>query len=150
MTGRPSTYRPDLAESLLEHLSTGRSLRSWCARAGRPSFASVLRWALADIDGFGAAYREARRLGCEALADDLRSEAYKAVGKDMAGVNAQRLIVDTIKWELSKRAPEQFGDAVQHSHVLAGASIHVYLPQKGSNGPVIDGQSEQLEDGSES
>jgi hypothetical protein len=103
---------------------------------------------MADINGFGSAYRQARRLGCEALADGLRAEAHKAVGKDMAGVTAQRLIVDTIKWELSKRAPEQFGEAVQHSHVLAGASIHVYLPQKGgNNAPIIDGQSELLEDG---
>jgi hypothetical protein len=148
MTGRPSSYRADLAESVLEHLSAGGSLRTWCARAGRPTRYSVLRWVLSDIDGFAAAYRQARRLGCEALADDLRNEAYKAVGKDMPGVTAQRLIVDTIKWELSKRAPEQFGDAVHHSHVLAGASIHVYLPQKGgSTAPVIDGTSELLEDG---
>jgi hypothetical protein len=136
MTGRPSTYRSDFAESVLEHLSTGGSLRSWCARSGRPSRTSVLRWVLSDIEGFGTRYREARALGCEVLADDLADEARAALkdGDSMAKVTARRLIVDTLKWTLAKRAPDRFGDRLHvHGFDSAPARINIYLPVKGGS-----------------
>jgi hypothetical protein len=42
-----------------------------------------------------------------------KRRARKEVGKDMAGATAQRLIVNTLKWELSKLHPEQYGDRIQ-------------------------------------
>jgi hypothetical protein len=105
-----------LAESLFDHLAVGGSIRSWAAHPGRPEKATVLRWALNAGDEFEDKFWAARRLGLLARADDLQDEAKAAVGKDMAGVGAQKLIVDTIKWELSTTsttsAPIIEGEAV--------------------------------------
>jgi hypothetical protein len=128
MAGRPSTYTPELADSVLEHVSAGGSIRSWSRKRGRPSRTAVLRWALKDED-FSDRLWEAKRLGMLAHADDLPDEARKAVGKDMAGVTAQKLICDVIKWELSKLHPERFGDHVQVTH-RGAPRITLYLPDK--------------------
>ncbi len=43
--GRPSTYSPDLAESICARLEVGESLADICRDEGMPGVRTVLRWA---------------------------------------------------------------------------------------------------------
>jgi hypothetical protein len=148
---KPFVHRtPELERVVLDRLADGRSLRSICAEPGMPTAAAVVFWAARDED-FRARYLEARRVGLQLHADSLLDLAEAELGSaSMPAVQARKLQIDTVKFLLVKLLPE-YADSVQHSHLLAGeARIQVYLPIKGSNGPVIDGTSELLEDGSES
>ena len=109
--GRPSTYRREWADSVLEWVASGKSMRSCCeSEPGRPSKTSIIRWRLADIDGFGKLFREARLAGAETWADELVEIADESVGEDMAGVQAQKLRVDVRKWLLARLHPEDYGE----------------------------------------
>jgi Bacteriophage Sf6, terminase small subunit-like len=152
--GRRSKYTPELAESVLSWIASGRSVRSWeAADPSRPRRESVMRWVVKDTDGFAERYREARRAFVEALADDLVDDAREARGKDMPGVQAQRLITDTTKWLLSRIHPD-CADRLQLGGPLAGnATIVVTLPAKGQpvtiDGTATEIEQQLLEDGSE-
>ncbi|MDB5517659.1 MAG: hypothetical protein JWQ17_4417 [Tardiphaga sp.] len=63
MRGRQSSYTADLAQQVLDQLSSGRSLRAVCRDAGMPSLNTVLKWVRDDREGFAAHYREALRVG---------------------------------------------------------------------------------------
>jgi transposase-like protein len=63
MRGRQSSYTAELAQQVLDQLSSGRSLRAVCRDHGMPSLNTVLKWARDDREGFAARYREALRLG---------------------------------------------------------------------------------------
>jgi transposase-like protein len=63
MRGRQSSYTPELAQQVLDQLSSGRSLRAVCRDHGTPSLNTVLKWVRDDREGFAARYREAQRIG---------------------------------------------------------------------------------------
>jgi hypothetical protein len=62
MRGRP-VHTPELAQHILNQLSSGRSLRAVCRDAGTPTLNTVLKWVRDDFDGFAARYRKALRIG---------------------------------------------------------------------------------------
>jgi hypothetical protein len=61
MTGRPSTYREDGAEQILEKIALGKSLQSICRRPGMPPYRAVVSWVLRNHRGFEDRYWWARR-----------------------------------------------------------------------------------------
>jgi hypothetical protein len=78
-------------------------------------------------------YARAMRVGWESMAHSLLDSALEAHGLDMAGVSARKLYVDTVRWLLSKRVPETFGDKLAISGGAGGNSVvNVYLPAKGA------------------
>ena len=90
--GRPTAYNRATADSALEWLASGKSLRSWSAAdPSRPHASTNIKWALRTNDNFGALYREARRCGAEVWADELNEIADQSVGGDMATVQARKL-----------------------------------------------------------
>jgi hypothetical protein len=101
-----------------------------------------MRWKVKDYDGFAARYCEARLAYTASLADDLLDESKEAKGKDMAGVQAQRLITDTAKWILGRTNPD-YTDKLQLGGQLGGNAriVIVSLPEKGGDGRMIDGQT---------
>jgi hypothetical protein len=150
--GRKSKYTPELAESVLSWVASGKSVRSWeAADPERPRRESVMRWKDQDIDGFAERYRAARRAFAECLADDVLDQAAEARGKDMPGVQAQKLIVDTAKWYLARTHPD-YADRLQlgGQHLGSNVTVTVTLPAKGSDGSgarVLDGTSHEVEQG---
>jgi hypothetical protein len=85
------------------------------------------------------------------MSHKLVDDAASAEGLDMAGVSARKLYVDTVRWLLSKRVPETFGDKLAISGGAAsGAVVNVYLPAKGAPGDgarvTIDGQAVEVAD----
>ncbi len=106
--GGQSRYNEATADLILERLSAGASLMDVCNAKDMPAESTVRAWALDDIDGFGAKYARARDIGC-----DHESDAMMAVASDHEiDVHRARLIVDTMKWRLSKMAPKKYGDRI--------------------------------------
>jgi hypothetical protein len=64
-------YSPEVIERLADGLMDGWTLRDVCAEPDMPSTSAVHTWLKADRDGFRAIYKEAREIGCYAIADDV-------------------------------------------------------------------------------
>jgi hypothetical protein len=62
MRGLP-VHTAELAQHILDQLSSGRSLRAVCRDDGMPALNTVLKWVRDDRDGFAARYRQALRVG---------------------------------------------------------------------------------------
>lgn len=110
--GRPKLYTPEVAEEILERLSSGESLRAICRDAHLPAESTVRKWAMVQDSWFSAQYAHAREIGYACIADELLE-----LSDDKAVDPARsRLQVDTRKWLLSKCLPKIFGDRIQHDH----------------------------------
>ena len=72
MTGRPPCYTAELAERVLDALSTGRTLGEVYSDDAMPCEVTVRKWVQEDVDGFAARYRRARQLGHTILPGQVR------------------------------------------------------------------------------
>lgn len=106
---RQSNYTTEQADSICEHIATGRSLVSWCKENG-VGYSTVMQWLSAHKD-FADNYTRARDHQAEYLAEEIQDIADE-VGKD---VQQQRLRVDTRKWIASKMKPKKYGDRTIHA-----------------------------------
>lgn len=132
MTGRPSTYTPEIAIEICTRIAAGESLRSICKSDHLPVVSTVMLWAVEDREGFSEHYAKSRRLQAELLADEIfdiaddstndymlrqskSGEEYESVNPEVIG--RSRLRVDTRKWYLSKVLPKVYGDKqhIEHS-----------------------------------
>ena len=103
------TYSPEIAESILERLAAGESLREICQSENMPSESAVRKWVQQDTGSFGAQYTRVRDIGL-----DCQNDYALAVAKDPATpVDRARLIVETLKWRLAKMAPKRYGDRLE-------------------------------------
>lgn len=114
-------YTPEIAETILERLADGETLRGICSDAGMPTEGAVRFWVTSDREGFATRYAQAREAGCWGMADEileLSDDAVRDVKVDAEGretvdyevVARSRLRVDTRKFLLSKLIPKTFGD----------------------------------------
>ena len=94
-------------ELILSELAHGSSLRAACRKAGVKDEITIRR--LKDVDEeFASQYARARLDGYEARADGLIDTA----SDEAIEPASRRIIVDTLKWELSKMLPK-YADKVQ-------------------------------------
>ena len=121
--GRPSTFTKEMGNLICDRMETGESLRSICRDADFPAVGQVIKWLASNANiEFRLQYAHSRQVGLEVMADDTLNIADQepvktADGKiDNAGVQHQRLRVDTRKWILSKQLPKVYGDRT----ILAG------------------------------
>lgn len=112
--GRPSTYTPELAEAVLEHLEYGLCVSEIAAIEGMPKVRTVYQWMEAHPE-FAQAYARAHDAGVRCNEGELMRTARKKPA-DSVEATAQRTLVDTLKWRLSKRLPHDFGDRQQVEH----------------------------------
>jgi hypothetical protein len=106
MTGRPSLYTPEIAETICCELAAGRSLRSICEDEDMPNARTVHRW-LATHEEFRQHYARAK----EECADYYSEEIVEIVdGAD--DPQRARVRMDARKWYASKLAPKKYGDKV--------------------------------------
>lgn len=119
------TFTPDIGFAICERISQGELLIDICADTEFPSIAEVMRCFIEDRFGFGSIYMRARDLGVDVLAEKLIKDAKDGsrdyeftvtVGGGIVPVTMHehiqrsRLVVDTIKWYISKLAPKKYGD----------------------------------------
>lgn len=115
--GRPTDFTKDIADQICERLSEGDSLRTICGEEWSPGKSTVFRW-LAENKEFRDQYARAREQQAELYAAELVDIADENP-KDAAGVQRNRLRVDTRKWVASKLLPKKYGDNA--SLALTGA-----------------------------
>lgn len=108
-TGRPSSYTPELANTICDRLSNGEALKDICTEDEMPGETTVRRWRDADED-FRAMYARAR----EASGDALAAQAVQiALSATPDGAAVARLGFDALRWYASKLAPKVYGERLQ-------------------------------------
>lgn len=120
---RAAKFSQAVADTILERMAGGESLRAICADKGMPHRATVFRWIEAD-EAFRARYGLAMDARADALAeeilaiaDDGHNDTYvddkgnRIVDHDH--IQRSKLRCDARKWLASKLAPKKYGDRVE-------------------------------------
>ena len=107
--GRPSDYKPEIADIICDRLLEGESLRQICAGDAMPNRSTVLRW-LGAHDDFAAKYARAREAQAD-LMDDLILTVADACTSETA--QADRVKIAAYQWRASKLAPKKYGDKLE-------------------------------------
>lgn len=123
-TGRPAE-RPDqkIVEELLDWISDGKTLRSFCRREGKPAWRTIYHWLDKDPE-FLARIAHARDMGADAIAEECL-EIIDTMPMTAGGDNP-RLDSAHVAWMknriearlklLSKWNPKKYGDKVGLDH----------------------------------
>lgn len=129
--GRPTDYNQAIADRVCNQIANGESLRTICdGKDDMPDKATVFRW-LRIHEIFRDQYTRAREEAKWAMFDRLEeiatdgrndwmedqymkgaSPGWKVNGE---AVQRSKLRIDTIKWQLSKLAPKEYGDKMDHT-----------------------------------
>lgn len=112
---RPTIRTPEMVQRILDRVEAGEVGADVCnGKDGMPSWAAFKEWKAADPE-LAAAYARAHESSVEQNEAELLREARR---KPVDGVDAQaqRVLVDTLKWRLSKRLPRDFGERSQVEH----------------------------------
>ncbi|WP_208863870.1 hypothetical protein [Roseomonas gilardii] len=138
MTGRPSSYTPELAAEICRRISEGESLKRVCGDEGMPARSTVQLWIINDTSGFSGMYARAREAQAHAWADEILDVAedgsndwMERTGKDDAPgyvlngehVQRSRLRVDTRKWLMSKMLPKVYGEKLEVEATVKQATL---------------------------
>jgi len=122
LTGRPTAYSKELADSICDLMASGKGLREICGNSDMPGRTTILRWLDADED-FRSQYARARTHLMDFYAEEVLKIAFDESGDiliDQDGdkskavanhvkVQRDRLKVDSLKWTMSKLAPRRYG-----------------------------------------
>lgn len=144
--GRPTTYKEETANEILERIVQGESLRSIVKDDHMPVISTVFRW-MSHNEEFSKQYTRAKEEQAELLADEIISisdeenttvKTYDGglteVVFDSTAIARNRLRVDARKWVASKLKPKKYGDKLE----LAGdpeAPLTVNIIRYGDNKP---------------
>lgn len=104
MTGRPSSFTQETADSICARLMEGESLRQISLDDGMPSQGTVMRWLAGNLS-FQEQYARAR----EAQAEYYATEIVDISDNGLDAVR-DRLRVDARKWVAAKLLPKKYGD----------------------------------------
>lgn len=120
--GRPSDYSRVIADLICERLAEGESLRAICRDEEMPAISTVMLWAIRHKE-FSEQYARAREQQAELYAAELIDiadeepkhfvpDADGGVSEriDPAGIQRNKLRVDTRKWVASKLLPKKYGE----------------------------------------
>jgi hypothetical protein len=140
--GRPSLYTEALAAEILRRMAGGQSSMQACEELGL-SRSTAAQWR-GDHPEFRTAYIEAFVARCFGFAEEA-VDILDACPEDadMARVQRERHRADLRKFFATRVVP-MLQDVPL---VAAGATVNVYLPQKGSDGsgaPLLDGVAQEL------
>lgn len=114
MTGRPTKYNEEIANDILNKISTSsKGLASICKKL-KIDPSTVYRW-IENDEVFRNKYTRAREDQADYLADEMLKIADDRAGDDTAFVGINRihrdkLRLETRKWIASKLKPKKYGD----------------------------------------
>jgi hypothetical protein len=123
MSGRPSEFSQEVADTICERIAHGESLRAICRDETTPAMSTVFKW-LSQRPAFAEQYALAREAQADALFDEILDIAddssgdTKIVGRDgeerevcdAEFVQRSRLRVDARKWMAGKLRPKVYGE----------------------------------------
>jgi hypothetical protein len=132
-TGRPIDPVPqDKANEIISWIEEGKTLREWCRLPGNPSHQTVYNWIEKDKD-FALRFAHARESGedviaqeCLQIADEtpMMTITFGESGVkeciDNAGIQRNRLRVDTRLKLLAKWNPKKYGEKSQVDMNVSG------------------------------
>lgn len=130
MAGKPHKYTPEEREILVQKVFKSMALGVPCGRSCKAidlDKQTFLDWALND-SSVGSRYADARHAMLDHWAEEVLdvseedvsyTDATGVTRRDGAGVQQQRLRIDSRKWLLSKLRPQTYGDRVTQEHVGA-------------------------------
>ncbi len=129
MPGRPQTYSIELGNQICEWLANGKSLTSFCAIDGNPSYSTIMRWLWKGSDWyreeFSNNYIKAREQQAQYHADQIIDIADDGIndymelqdksGKKYIKVNGEyiqrsRLRIEARQWIAKNLLPKVYGD----------------------------------------
>ena len=126
---RPRTWPGDeKIEEMLEHISGGKSLTSWC-KANGVTVPAVWRWCEEDIAGLAERYTRARQRQALTWADEVVTLADEAKGEGSDAIQAAKLRVETRKWVLSRILRPIFGDTPTNAIAVGGDNITITVKE---------------------
>jgi len=102
--GRPTLFTEELALVICSRIEDGESLRKICLDDTMPNRSSVNKW-LSENKDFSDQYARA----CVVRRENKFDEMY-TVAEQTEDVPRARLLVDVLKWQLSKEEPKKYGD----------------------------------------
>lgn len=133
MTGRPSKFTQELANTICSEIMDGNSIRAICRGVERPSCTTVFNW-LNEKPEFLEQYTRAREVQAEILADEIieiaddsgNDKSIDDKGREIVDfdhINRSRLRVDARKWVAAKLLPKKYGDkqTIEHSGRVSGS-----------------------------
>jgi hypothetical protein len=115
------TISPELAESIIQWITNGKTLRDWCRLPGHPHWTTVTRHMERDKE-FSVRYRQARVAGMDAIAEDTISmvdeypERIQGDRIDPGWVQWRRIQIEQRLKLLAKWDPKRYGDKVGLDH----------------------------------
>ena len=124
-------YDANTVEEICRRLRAGESLLRISKDPKMPSQRTLSDWVARNHLGFAEKFLEAKRISAHFLAEKALDEAYNAADDfylddegrpvfDGHHVQRSKLIIDTIKWEVSKMLPRIYGDKVTQEFGVSG------------------------------
>lgn len=113
MTGRPSTYTPEISVAICARIAEGESLRSVCRDEAMPSMQTVFNWMGKNPD-FVEQYTRAKEASADAHADRIADIGEQTL-RGKYDPQAARVAIDAMKWTASKLKPRKYGDKLELS-----------------------------------
>ena len=117
----PQPMNPAMADSIIEWISSGKTLREWCRQPGNWSWASVYEWKAKDPD-FASRFARAREIGCDAIAEEalelidvepeIATGPNGGSGRDSAYVKWKQNQAEFRLKILAKWNPQRYGDKI--------------------------------------
>jgi hypothetical protein len=125
---RPSLYTPELAQSICDMLSIGRSLNSICKDDDMPSISTVMSWLAKseqgnqEFEGFLDSYLRAREAQADTIFDecldiaddsgcDIKLDKHNEIVIDGEAIQRAKLRIDTRMRMAGKLKPKKYGDS---------------------------------------
>ena len=121
MGGRPTDHTTELALDICSRIAEGESVRSISLDKEMPNASTIHRWVLTDLHGFRKQYEEAKSIGAEVESDEMDN-----IARTEEDIQRAKLIIDTKKWNLSKKLPRRFGDKMDVT--TDGQALTVSVP----------------------
>lgn len=108
--GRPTDYTAELGHQICDAIASRVPLVELCEQPDMPCERTVYRW-LRQHDEFSQQYARAREHRADARLERI-DEISRKVESGALEPNAARVMLDAIKWQMSKENAKRYGDKV--------------------------------------
>lgn len=114
MTGRPTSYTPEIAASICQLVAEGGNLDRIAQEEAMPSKTTIYSW-LKTHETFANEYAQARTMRADSRSDRIDDYGRQLIAGDITAEQA-RVLIDIEKWQAGKENPKKFGDRVALNH----------------------------------
>lgn len=105
--GRPSSYKPEIAEKICEEIAKGKHLHIICEEDWAPAERTVYQWLNRNPE-FAQLYAHARE-----RQQDVFAAQVILIADTVKDAAIARNMMDARKWHASKVAPKKWGDKIE-------------------------------------